>query len=59
MSQTESDAAPDHERQRLERICAVLLEAFEPHPEARDTDLRAFRLDNQRGVVVDDYDDRG
>ena len=51
--------APDQERQRLERICAVLLEAFEAHPETRETDLCAFKLDNQRGVVIDDYDDPG
>lgn len=59
MSRTDRRAAPDQERQRLERICAVLLEAFEAHPETRDTDLCAFKLDNQRGVVIDDYDDPG
>ena len=59
MSRTNSHGAPDQERQRLERICAALLEAFEAHPEARDTDLCAFKLDNQQGVVVDDYDEPG
>jgi hypothetical protein len=59
MSPNDSSTSPAHERQRLERICAALLEAFEAHPETRDTDLCAFKLDNQRGVVVDDYDDPG
>jgi hypothetical protein len=36
-----------------------LLDTFGEHPETRDTDLCAFKLDNQRGVAVDDYDDRG
>ena len=36
-----------------------MLAAFEAHPETRDTDLCAFKLDNQRGVVIDDYDDPG
>lgn len=57
MSQNDSSTSPDHERQRLERICTALLAAFEEHPETRDTDLCAFKLDNQRGVVIDDYDD--
>jgi hypothetical protein len=59
VSQIDPPTSIAHERQRLERICAVLLEAFEAHPETRDTDLCAFKLDNQRGVVIDDYDDRG
>jgi hypothetical protein len=36
-----------------------LLAAFEAHPETRGSDLCAFKLDNQRGVVIDDYDDPG
>ena len=59
MRPNDSSTSPADERQRLERICAVLLEAFEAHPETRDTDLCAFRLDNQRGVVIDDYDEPG
>lgn len=59
MSPGENSTSPAHERQRLERICAALLEAFEAHPETRDTDLCAFKLDNQRGVVIEDYDDPG
>jgi hypothetical protein len=35
------------------------VEAFEAHPETRDADRCAISLDNQRGVVVDDYDDPG
>jgi hypothetical protein len=54
-----SSTSPAEERQRLERICAALLAAFEAHPETRDTDLCAFKLDNQRGVIIDDYDDPG
>jgi nuclear transport factor 2 (NTF2) superfamily protein len=42
-----------------ERICAVLVAAFEAHPETRHADRCAISLDNQRGVVVDDYDDPG
>jgi hypothetical protein len=57
MRPNESSTSPAHERQRLERICAALLAAFEAHPETRDTDLCAFKLDNQHGVVIDDYDD--
>jgi hypothetical protein len=37
----------------------VLVEAFEAHPETRDADRCAIKLDNQRGVVLDDYDDPG
>lgn len=37
--------------------CAVLVAALEAHPETRDADRCAVSLDNQRGVVVDDYDD--
>jgi hypothetical protein len=59
VSQIDAPTSISHERKRLERICAVLLEAFEAHPETRDTDLCAFKLDNQRGVVIDDYDDPG
>jgi hypothetical protein len=59
MSQIDRSTSSAHERQRLERICAALLAAFEAHPETRDTDLCAFKLDNQRGVVIDDYDDPG
>ena len=59
MSQIDSSTSPAQERQRLERICAVLVEAFEAHPETRDADRCAIKLDNQRGVVVDDYDDPG
>jgi hypothetical protein len=59
MSRIDSSASPAQERRRLERICAVLVEAFEAHPETRDTDRCAIGLDNQRGVVVDDYDDPG
>jgi hypothetical protein len=59
MSPNGSSASLAHERQRLERICAALLEAFEAHTETRDTDLCAFKLDNQRGVVVEEYDDPG
>jgi hypothetical protein len=57
MSNVESSTSLSQERQRLERICAVLLEAFEAHPEARDADRCGIKLDNQRGVVLDDYDD--
>jgi hypothetical protein len=59
MSQFDSSTSPAQERQRLERICAVLVEAFEAHPETRDADRCAISVDNQRGVVVDDYDDPG
>jgi hypothetical protein len=59
MSPNDTSTSPAHEPQRLERICAALLAAFEAHPETRDTDLCAFKLDNQRGVVIDDYDDPG
>ena len=59
MSPNGSSTSPAHERQRLERICAALLAAFEAHPETGDTDLCAFKLDNQRGVVIDDNDDPG
>src|ERR1700674_5477174 len=59
MSPNDSSTSPAHERQRLARICAALLAAFEAHPETLDTDLCAFKLDNQRGVVIDDYDDPG
>jgi hypothetical protein len=59
MSRNDSSTSLAHERQRLERICAALLAAFEAHPETRDADLCAFKLDNQRGVVIDDYDDPG
>ena len=59
MSQNDSSTSPEQERRRLERICTALLAAFEEHPERRDTDLCAFKLDNQRGVVIDDYDDPG
>jgi hypothetical protein len=38
MSQIGSSTSPAQERQRLERICAVLVEAFEAHPETRDGD---------------------
>lgn len=57
VSPQNSSTSPADERQRLERICAALLETFEAHAETRDTDLCAFRLDNQRGVVVDDCDE--
>lgn len=57
MSQIDSSTSLAQERQRLERICAVMVAAFEAHPEVRDMDLCAIKLDNQRGVVLDDYDD--
>jgi hypothetical protein len=59
MSKVYSSTSPAQERQRLERICAVLVEAFEAHPEPRAADRCAIKLDNQRGVVLDDYDDPG
>jgi hypothetical protein len=59
MSKIDGSSSQAQERHRSERICAALLAAFEAHPEARDTDLCAFKLDNQRGIVVDDYDDPG
>ena len=58
MSQNDSSTSPEQERQRLERICAVLVEAFEAHPETRDADRCAIKLDNQRGIVIDDDDPR-
>jgi hypothetical protein len=57
MSQSDSSTSPTQERQRLERICTALVAAFEAHPETRDADRCAIRLDNQRGVMVDDHDD--
>ena len=54
-----SSTSLEHERQRLERICAALVEAFEAHPETRDADRCAIKLENQRGIVIDDYDDPG
>ena len=59
MSQKGSSTSLEHERQRLERICAALVEAFEAHPETRDADRCAIKLENQRGIVIDDYDDPG
>jgi hypothetical protein len=59
MSQIDGSTSPAQERQRLDRICAVLVAAFDAHPETRDADRCATSLDNQRGVVVDDYDDTG
>ena len=59
MSQRDRSTSPAQEQKRLERICAVLVEAFEAHPETRDADLCAISLDNQRGVVLHDYDDPG
>lgn len=59
MSKNDRSTSPEYERQRLERICAAILAAFEEHPETRDTDLCAFKLDNQRGVVIDDHDAPG
>jgi hypothetical protein len=59
MSQNGSSTSPEHERQRLGRISAALLEAFEAHPETRDADRCAIKLNNQRGIVIDDYDDPG
>ena len=57
MSKVDSSTSRAQERQRLERICAVLVKAFEAHPETGDADPRAIKLHNQRGVVLDDYDD--
>ena len=57
MSQIDRPTSFEQERQRLDRICAVLVEAFEAHPETRDADRCAMRLDNQRGDVIDDCDD--
>ncbi len=51
--------SPAQEQKRLVRICAGLVEAFEAHPETRDADRCAISLDNQRGVVLHDYDDPG
>jgi hypothetical protein len=48
----ESPTSTEEERQRLERICAVFIEAFEAHPETRYGDRCAIKLDNQRGVVI-------
>ena len=59
VGQIDSSTSSEHERQRLERIGAVLVEAFEAHPETRDADRCAIKLDNQRGIVIDDYDDPG
>jgi hypothetical protein len=59
MSHIDSSTSPVQERQRLERICAALVEAFEAHPETRDEDRCAIKLDNRRGIVIDDYDDPG
>ena len=59
MRQIDSPTSLAHERQRLERICAVLVEAFEAHPKTRDADRCAIKLDNQRVNVIDDYDDPG
>lgn len=59
MSMVYSPTSPARERQRLERICAALVAAFEAHPETRDTDRCAISLNNRRGVVVDDHDDPG
>jgi hypothetical protein len=55
----DSATSPAQEQKRLERICTVLVEAFEAHPETRDADLGAISLDNQRDVVLHDYDDPG
>lgn len=59
MSQMDRSTSPAQEQKRLERICAVLVGAFEAHPETRDADRCAISLDNQRGVVLHDYDDPG
>ena len=59
MGQIDGSTSPAQEQKRLERICAVLVEAFEAHPETRDADRCAISLDNQRGVVLHDYDDPG
>jgi hypothetical protein len=59
MSQIDSSTSFAKERQRLERICAELVAAFEAHPETRDVDRCAISLDNQRGVVLHDSDDPG
>lgn len=59
MSQSGSSTSSEHERQRLERICAALVEGVEAHPETPDADRGAVKLDNQRGVVIDECDDSG
>ncbi len=59
MGQTDSSTTRTQEWSRLERICAAMVATFEAHPETRDTDHCAIKLDNRRGVVVDDYDDPG
>jgi hypothetical protein len=50
MGQIDGSTSPVQEQKRLERICAVLVEAFEAHPETLDAGC-AISLDNQRGVV--------
>ena len=57
MSQIDRPTSFEHERQRLDRICAVLVEAFEA--QTRDADRCAISLDNQRRVVLHDYEDPG
>ena len=47
MGQIDSSTSSEHERQRLERIAAVLVEASEAHPETPDADRCANNLDNQ------------
>lgn len=59
MRQIDSSSSLAQERQRLERICVVLVGPFEAHPETRDAARCAISMDNQRGVVVDEYDDPG
>jgi hypothetical protein len=55
----DSSTSSAQERRRLERICALLVAAFEAHPETREADRCGITLENRRGVVVDDYDDPG
>lgn len=49
LSQIDSSTSPAQDRQRLERICAALVAAFEAHSETRDADRSAIKLD--RGIV--------
>lgn len=57
MSQFDSSTSPAQERQRS--ASALCWSRLSTHPETRDADRCAISVDNQRGVVVDDYDDPG
>ena len=46
------------ELDRLRRICDVLVEAFEAHPETRRTARCLISLDNGEGVTIEDRDER-